>query len=179
MAVPSLPDLVSVGGRILAGTFNSQIRPCLSWLMKDAPLAQAMASSAQTIGYGSWTAIQLPTSVIDTAGLLGATPATPTRMYIGRSLGWYTVQGAVVLSNSSAGRQAARIALNGTAVPGSYGQGTGTSPAMAITPLVLVQATDPADYIELQTLVVDASTDVTVVDTQRASSLTATYTRTN
>lgn len=177
---PSLPDLVAVGGRILASALNGGIRSCLSWVMRDAPMASAAATSAQTLPYATWTSVAVPQVVVDTGGLIGATPATPTRIYIGRCLGWYQVQGLVATANSSAGRIAARIALNGNQVDSSIGHGTGEVPCIAITPLTLVQATDPDDYIEVQALVIDASSDVTETTTWHSrSSLTATYLRTN
>lgn len=179
-AAPSLPDLVSAGGRILAGLFNGGVRACLSWVMKDAPMALVAATAQQTVPYATWTSIQLPQVRLDTGGLTGATPDTPSRIYIGRCLGWYAVQGVVATENPTAGRLAARIALNGAQVDTSIGHGGGTVPCIAMTPVTFVQATDPGDYIEVQALVIDATSDQTAIASWHSrSSLSATYLRTN
>lgn len=178
MPPPAVPALVAVGGRILASTFNGGVRSALSWLLKDAPTLQVVASAAQDITTTGWNALSLPTVLVDNAGLMGS---SASRVYIGRQLGWYLVSGVVAWGSATTGTER-RTTLwkNGTdIVVGSYNQ-TGTPLALAavVLPPVLVAATDPGDFIEL-TAAHDAPASIqTGVLTYRTSSLTAVYVRT-
>lgn len=176
MPAPSIPGLVAVGSRILASAWNSGVRACLAWVMRDAPIVRTVASTTQNIPTDTWTAVAVPAVIVDQSGLL---EASPTRVYIGRQLGWYLVQGHVAWGSSTAGTfRRSAIAKNGDRLPGSMGQ-SGTQ-AIMVTPTtaILVQATDPADYIELWAIHDAGGTIATGVATERASGLTVIYMRT-
>ena len=149
--VPVVPTW-SVGEDITAADLQA-MSDAIAWDFATRPFAFMAQTVAQT-GWtsGTFTAVTFTTEVVDRDGQHSTTLNT-SRVTIGGTLGWYRVTGLyAAAANSAATLVRASIALNGTAVNGSYAAQSPASGAVVLgvpAGTVYVQATAATDYVEL------------------------------
>lgn len=157
--VPVLPSW-AVNEDITAADLQA-MSDAVTWDFATRPvafMAQAVAQTGWTTGI--FTPVTFTTEVID-RDAQHSTSVNTSRVTIGTTLGWYRVSGVYVpAGNSAATLVRANLALNGTAIGGSYASMSpaSTSSTLGVTTgPVVVQATLSTDYVELNGAVSAAS----------------------
>lgn len=161
MATKPSPVTVAVGQKITAAGWNDGVAGAWEFLDSTRPVFYAAQSVAQTIptGTATFTPVTFTSEVIDRDGQHD-TAVNPSRVNIGKTLGYYEVSGCVayagVASTTAGETRRAGIMTNGSAIPGSDGFQiilpvfTGTNGLISvIVPPLIVQATSASDYVEL------------------------------
>lgn len=116
--------------------------------LASPPKATLRQTVAQSIPNAAWTSITLDFEDVDDRN--GHSTTSNSSRYTAQDAGWYMVSGKVSFTGNATGRRVARLAVNGTAVPGSAGSLTPN----ANTADVLAQPRDVylnvGDYVEVQ-----------------------------
>ena len=149
------PATKSVANKLTASGWNADVRDEATFWTLTRPYAVLTQSAAQA-GFASGTtnstAVIWDTETLDRDPLGQHDNVTnPTRILIGKTLGWYEVGYHIAWPNNATGERRAIIRVNGsTDVAGSLtiyaAQASQLSCAMPGYP---VQATASADYIEI------------------------------
>lgn len=112
------------------------------------PLAQLRQTSAQSVGNGTWAAINFQAEDHDTVG--GHSTSTNVSRYTATKAGRYEISGAVCFAAAATGSTWSRWAVNGTELNGSASNmATTTSQTLLPARTMLITLT-VGDYVELQ-----------------------------
>lgn len=176
MATKPSPAAAAVGGRITAGRWNSDLVAMWEFLDLKRPACYLVQSTpSPAFSAGNFSGVGFDTEVVDRDEQHDANEVT--RIRIGKTLGWYEVSGSIAwFTNGTGQRRGARVALNGVGVNGSEAFHTVTAaPLMTVIPRVLVRASSPTDYVQLQAWHDATSSISTAVSGAFRSSFTAVY----
>lgn len=148
MAVVPSPRTWLAGETVTAGYMNTEINYAISWLLSGFPLFQATQAVTQVVADITWTAITFSTEDIDRDG--GHSTAVNTSRYTAATAGRYRVVGSVPFNLTGTSLAAARLAVNGTAVPGTarfFGRSDNNFLSASTSHIVYLGV---GDYVELQ-----------------------------
>lgn len=121
-----LPYSANTGNFLTAGIWNASVRDGIGFLT-NPPSFRGYATVAQTLTDNTWTSLNIDTEVFDNYG--GHSTTTNTSRYTCQLAGLYMVTGVAAFSSNATGNRAVRIAVNGTAVNGTFVK----APAAAVT----------------------------------------------
>ena len=123
-AVPLLSNIVA-GDRVMIMIVPPSSNYIIGRLTVPAvPVALLRQTTLQSLGNGSFTALNFHMADIDTHGGYSATSPT---VYTVRRSGYYSLAGGVAYAASTAGRRWCRWRSNGTEIPGSGANANATS----------------------------------------------------
>jgi len=146
LAVPT-PAQVAPGNFLTAALWNANIYNGLTFLL-NPPLFHGLQITAQSVSASTWTAIALDSTTVDSYG--GHSNTTNSSRYTAQVAGWYQVSGVLAINTNATGFRAARLQINGAALPASdsYANNMGTNNTTVTTPTRLVFL-NAGDYVEL------------------------------
>lgn len=151
---PPTPYQWQVGDVFSAALGNAQLYTGLTFLL-NPPIFEAHQTATfnnVTSTMGSWTPISFADSAgIDTDSYNGHSTTTNPSRYVAQVPGWYWISGEVNWAVNATGVRGARMAVNGTAVPGTgmitaAVSGFATAVATGVRKVYLNGTTD---YVEL------------------------------
>lgn len=111
----TVPTVPTFGPNIAPATALGQLADAVRFSLAP-PHAVLRQTSAQTIGTGSFTALNFDTEDVDSVN--GHDSGLPSR-YTAVYPGWYQVSGGATFASSATGRRLARVGVNGALVAGS------------------------------------------------------------
>ncbi|MEY9944881.1 hypothetical protein [Kitasatospora sp. GAS1066B] len=135
----------------VADTFTAAIgngiRDALNFLL-NPPIFVGIQATTQSMPNQNWVTITFDSTVVDTYG--GHSNSVNNTRYTAPLPGWYTVCGVFATSSNPTSIRAARILLNGTAVPGheNYAVALNGFETSSVTPTRDIYL-NAGDYVEL------------------------------
>lgn len=142
----------SPGNYLTGALWTAQVKAAMDFLMgsgsNGVPRFRGYQVTAQTCTTNVWTSLNIDTEAYDSDN--GHSTSTNTSRYTVQVAGTYLVTASVGWTSATGGNRAVRIAVNGSAIPGSFVK---TVPAVSgSTGLVTVAqvACVVGDYIEAQ-----------------------------
>lgn len=148
LPVPTLASEVP-GNYVTSALWNANVYNGLSFVL-GPPDFVGYQNTAQSLSSGSWTALSLDASTLDSYG--GHSNTTNNSRYTCQSnvAGWYTCCGVYAPVGNSSGFRAVRLQVNGSPLlgAGSYLPNNGTSDAGYVTPTRDVYL-NVGDYVEV------------------------------
>lgn len=151
MATVPVPHQFAVGEVVTADNINTYYSG-ISFL-ESPPVARIYATTTQSIGTGSPTAINFGGTIIDTYG--GHSNVTNNTRYTFQVAGIYLISATVAWNANGTGIRASQIQINGTNIPGgqtTMGAVAGTNLEVpATTVIVSVNVNDYAELYGTQT----------------------------
>lgn len=145
--LPTTPTAATVGSKVLASNWNSQVQLSEEFFRVNRPIAALKQTSTQSLTTATFTGITFDTELLDRDGQ-HSTSVNTDRVIIGTTLGWYKVTGTVAFAGNATGTRRAAIYLNG-AVSNGYAIVTPNATFTSVTVMALVQATVSTDYVQL------------------------------
>ncbi|MGW2520433.1 hypothetical protein ACWC09_26160 [Streptomyces sp. NPDC001617] len=152
--VPSIAT-ESPGNYETAALWNAQVGGVMQWMLGSGanglPRFSGYQVTTQALTDNTWTSLTIDTEDFDSDG--GHSTTTNTSRYTCQVAGTYLVTGIAAFAAGTVGNRAARLALNGTSVRGSFvkmGSATATHSSAISTTRHVVMAV--GDYVELQGL---------------------------
>lgn len=135
--------------RLTAALLNTEVRDALDFLLSTRPLFWAVQAVEQSLANATWTPLTFTSHIMDRDG--GHSTAVNVSRYVGKTPGYYEVQGVVAAYVTTGGLVAA-LRRNGASVKGAVSSTAGISvPAAsaAVTPTFVVYMNGSTDYVEV------------------------------
>jgi hypothetical protein len=131
-----------------AALVNAQIRDPMNFLL-GVPRFRGYAATTQSISDSTWTSLSIDTEVVDSDA--GHSTVTNTSRYVCQVAGTYLLAGTSAFAANATGNRAARLAINGIAIPGSFVKtlaATVTHSSATLTTAIAPMSV--GDYVEVQ-----------------------------
>ncbi|MBY8341808.1 hypothetical protein JYK17_17400 [Streptomyces sp. KC 17012] len=145
----------SPGNFLTGALWNANVKAMGDFLLgasgNGVPRFRGYQTSVQSLSDNTWTSLTLDTEAFDSDN--GHSTSTNTSRYTVQVAGTYSVLGIAAFAGNATGNRAARITVNGTAVPGGFVKtlaATVTHSSAVATGAQVVCAV--GDYIETQGL---------------------------
>ncbi|WP_037616471.1 hypothetical protein [Streptomyces aureus] len=110
------------GNFISAALWTAQVSATMNFLMgtgtNGVPRFRGYQTSVQSLADNTWTSLTLDTEAFDSDN--GHSTSTNTSRYVVQVAGTYAVTGVAAFAANATGNRAARIAVNGTSIAGSF-----------------------------------------------------------
>ena len=173
--LPSTPTAATVGSKITASNWNSQVQLPEEFFRVNRPICVVYQTTVQSITANTTTPVLFDSETLD-RDVPGqhSTSTNTDRIVIGTTLGWYRVTGTVAYAGLAGGSRRAFIALNGSTLANGSGYSIVNNPdattGISVSTTALVQATNATDYVQLDAY---SSATVNTLVTTFKSNLTA------
>jgi hypothetical protein len=140
------------GNYLTAALWMAQTAAIGNWVLGSGsngpPRFRGYASTAQSISDATWTALTIDTEVYDSDG--GHSTTTNTSRYTVQVAGTYLITGTAAFAANATGNRAVRLAVNGTAIIGSFDKTLPATATHSSSRLSVAQAVCAVgDYIEV------------------------------
>lgn len=147
--VPTIPTQTAGTLATVAG-FATPVQSAVSFMTTNKPRFFLRQTVAQSLTNNVFAAITFDTEGLDNDG--GHSTSTNTSRYTAQTAGWLWVSGIACFAPSATNQRAAQLAINGTAVNGTFVQllasNTGNT-ALSTGAMIFLNV---GDYVELQAL---------------------------
>jgi hypothetical protein len=114
---PPVSYTAVTGNFLTAALWNAQVRDASAFFAAP-PAFRAYSTVTQSLTDNTWTSLNLDTEQFDNYG--GHSTSTNTSRYTCQLAGIYLVTGVATFASNGTGNRAVRLAVNGTAYPGSF-----------------------------------------------------------
>jgi hypothetical protein len=112
------------------------------------PRFRGYAATTQSVSDATWTALSIDTEIYDSDG--GHSTSTNTTRYVVQVAGTYLITGTAAFAGNAVGNRAVRLAVNGTAIVGSFDKTLAATATHSSSRLSVAQAVCAVgDYIEV------------------------------
>jgi hypothetical protein len=135
------------GNFITAALWNAQVAALGNFTL-SVPRFRGYQTTVQFLLDSTWVSLAIDTEDFDSDG--GHSTTTNTSRYVCQVAGTYWLAGMAGFAGNATGNRAARLAVNGTAIHGTFVKVTAASTSTVGVPTFGYAALAVGDYVEVQ-----------------------------